>query len=96
MTTGDSALFPTFVFFTYILPRYFGWKDVFAGRPKLAAWWGLMQQDVHTKRVRGAYASYNADIQLPILCMHAALCVCKSYASSTTLSRCSCIHMTAL
>jgi hypothetical protein len=51
MTTGDSALFPTFVFFTYILPRYFGWRDVFAGRPKLAAWWALMQQDAHTKRV---------------------------------------------
>jgi hypothetical protein len=51
MTTGDSALFPTFVFCTYILPRYFGWSDVFAGRPKLAAWWGLMQQDPHTKRV---------------------------------------------
>jgi hypothetical protein len=51
MTTGDSALFPTFVFFTYILPRYFGWSDVFAGRPKLAAWWALVQQDAHAKRV---------------------------------------------
>jgi hypothetical protein len=53
MTTGDSALFPTFVFMTYILPRYFGWRDVFAGRPKLAAWWSRMQQDTHAKRVSG-------------------------------------------
>ncbi|WIA30397.1 hypothetical protein OEZ86_000482 [Tetradesmus obliquus] len=51
ITTGDSALFPTVVIMTYILPRYFGWRDVFAGRPKLAAWWGRMQQDEHAKRV---------------------------------------------
>lgn len=51
ITTGDSALFPTVVFMTYILPRYFGWRDVFVGRPKLAAWWGRMQQDEHAKRV---------------------------------------------
>lgn len=51
ITTGDSALMPTFVFLTYILPKYFGWRDVFAGRPKLAAWWQHMQQDPHAERV---------------------------------------------
>ncbi|KAF8069416.1 GST3 [Scenedesmus sp. PABB004] len=51
ITAGDSALFPTFVFCTYILPRYFGWPDVFAGRPKLAAWWAALQRDPHAKRV---------------------------------------------
>lgn len=52
VTAADSALMPTFVFLTFILPRYFGWRDVFAGRPKLAAWWGRMQQDTASKRVR--------------------------------------------
>lgn len=51
LTAGDSALMPTFVFLTFILPRYFGWNDVFAGRPKLAAWWARMQQDPVARRV---------------------------------------------
>lgn len=51
VTAADSALMPTFVFLTFILPRYFGWRDVFVGRPKLAAWWGRMQQDAASKRV---------------------------------------------
>lgn len=53
ITAGDSALLPTFVFITFILPRYFGAKDVFAGRPKLAAWWSNMQADLVAKRVSG-------------------------------------------
>eukprot|EP00775_Hariotina_reticulata_P011007 gene11007-11161_t len=51
ITAGDSALVGTFVFFTFTLERYFGWPDVFAGRPKLATWWKLMQQDPAAKRV---------------------------------------------
>ncbi|KAF5838786.1 hypothetical protein DUNSADRAFT_2248 [Dunaliella salina] len=38
MTTADGALFPTIVFMQYILPKFFGWKDIFANRPKLAVW----------------------------------------------------------
>lgn len=57
VTAGDSALMPTFVFLTFILPRYFGWRDVFAGRPKLGAWWARMQQDPPSKRVSGAAAT---------------------------------------
>ena len=30
-TTADAALFPTFVFMNFMLPRFFGWEDVFAG-----------------------------------------------------------------
>jgi hypothetical protein len=52
ITSGDSALLGTFVFLTFILPRYFGWRDVFAGRPKLAAWWAAMQADPCARRVR--------------------------------------------
>ena len=37
--TADAALFPTFVFMTYILPSIFGWEDVFKARPLLSAWW---------------------------------------------------------
>lgn len=51
LTAGDAALLPTFVFLTYILPRYFGWSDVFAGRPKLAAWWERMAADSVAARV---------------------------------------------
>eukprot|EP00878_Enallax_costatus_P031450 GHUV01034395.1.p3 GENE.GHUV01034395.1~~GHUV01034395.1.p3 ORF type:complete len:126 (-),score=44.72 GHUV01034395.1:2325-2702(-) len=51
VTSADSALLPTFVFMTYILPKYFGWRDVFAGRQKLAAWWDRMQQDPAAQKV---------------------------------------------
>lgn len=53
ITSGDSALFPTFVFMNHILPKYFGWSSVFAGRPKLEGWWAAMQQDPHAAKVRG-------------------------------------------
>jgi len=33
--TADAALFPTYVFMHYILPRHFGWKDFFAGQARL-------------------------------------------------------------
>ncbi|KAL4440204.1 hypothetical protein ABPG75_003205 [Micractinium tetrahymenae] len=48
---GDAALFPTFVFFTEILPKHFGWASVFEGRPKLAAWWAAVQADPEAARV---------------------------------------------
>lgn len=48
---GDGALVPTFVFYTYILPRHFGWKSVFTNRPKLAAWWDAVSADPECARV---------------------------------------------
>lgn len=48
---GDGALLPTFVFFTYILPRHFGWNSVFTNRPKLAAWWDAVSADPEGARV---------------------------------------------
>jgi glutathione S-transferase len=53
MSTADGALAPTFAFITHILPRYFGWEDVFAGRPKLAAWWAAVSADPAAARVLG-------------------------------------------
>lgn len=51
MTTADSAWFPTVVFFRQMLPDVFGWKDVFSGRPSLAAWWEAVSADPHAARV---------------------------------------------
>lgn len=48
---GDGALFPTFVFFTHILPSKFGWPGVFEGRPKLEAWWAAVSADPEAQRV---------------------------------------------
>jgi hypothetical protein len=48
---GDSALFPTFVFCCWILPSKFGWQSVFAGRPKLEAWWAAVNADPVAQRV---------------------------------------------
>lgn len=51
ITTADSAIFPTVVFVKQMLPDVFGWEDVFAGRPKLAAWWEALQGDPAAVRV---------------------------------------------
>lgn len=48
---GDGAIFPTFVFMTYILPKYFGWKSVFTGRPKLERWWNTVTKDADAAKV---------------------------------------------
>lgn len=77
ITAGDSALLPTFVFLTFILPRYFGWQDVFAGRPKLAAWWAHMQQDPAAKRVSAAAAAAAAASDQTVLRQCSDLDGCK-------------------
>ncbi|PNW74809.1 hypothetical protein CHLRE_12g508850v5 [Chlamydomonas reinhardtii] len=51
ITAADAALFPTFVFFDFILPTYFGWKDVFAGKPKLKSWWENMKKDAEGAKI---------------------------------------------
>lgn len=64
VTTADSALAPTFEFMTFILPRVFGWKDVFAGRPALRRWWAAVREDAAMKRVldevRGGLEAWEA------------------------------------
>lgn len=52
ITTADSAVFPTVVFMRLMLVDVFGWRDVFAGRPALAAWWEALQRDAAARRVR--------------------------------------------
>jgi glutathione S-transferase len=52
-STADAALFPTFCFYTAILPRHFGWSEgPFRGRPRLASWWAAMLRDPQAARVR--------------------------------------------
>jgi glutathione S-transferase len=52
LSAADVALFPHVAFMTEILPRYFGWKDIFHGRPKLAKWWAMVQSDPVMAKVR--------------------------------------------
>jgi glutathione S-transferase len=66
MSSADGALFPTFVFLTYMLPAYFGWANVFAGRPKLAAWWAAVNKDPVAARVGGL----GADVGMHVAGVH--------------------------
>ena len=43
VTTADAAIAPTVEFMVFILPRVFGWRDVFAGRPALKRWWASLR-----------------------------------------------------
>ncbi len=47
---ADAALTPTIFFMNTFLPA-FGQKPAIEGRPKLAAWWGKIQERDSTKRV---------------------------------------------
>jgi glutathione S-transferase len=51
-TMADAALTPTVFFLKQFLPAL-GSKDPFEGRPKLAAWWGQIQERPSTKKVLG-------------------------------------------
>ena len=52
-STADAALFPTFVFMTHLLPKYFGWENVFDGRPSLERWYKHMStEDACAKKIK--------------------------------------------
>ena len=54
---ADAALYPSFCFYTHILPRHLGWGGgVFAGRPRLAAWWAVMGGDAQAAEVGAGIA----------------------------------------
>lgn len=63
MSYADTAILPTIVFCNYILPRFFGWPGIFEERPKLQAWWKLMNLDPDTGKViqeiEGGLESWN-------------------------------------
>jgi glutathione S-transferase len=52
LSTADAALFPTFVFYTHMLPAKFGWRSVFTGKPRLERWWGAMCDEPAAAAVR--------------------------------------------
>ena len=43
ITLADLTLYPTFLYFTYFLPKVFKWPDVFAEKPKLRRWFRHMR-----------------------------------------------------
>jgi len=51
-TLADAALTPTIFFMVNFLSQ-FGAKGPLEGRPKLAAWWGRIQERPSTKKVTG-------------------------------------------
>lgn len=51
-TLADCALVPTF-FFMNVVPPLLGGKPPFDGHPKLAAWWGKVQERDSVKKVLG-------------------------------------------
>jgi len=53
ITLADLALYPTFIFFEFMLPLVFGWPTVLGNRPKLQAWMTAMEQIAEVKEVRG-------------------------------------------
>jgi len=59
-STADAALFPTFIFMTFILPSIFGWGDVFFNKPKLQAWYEHMKKDEAGSRV---YTEVHSSLQ---------------------------------
>jgi len=61
-TLADAALTPTLFFAVNLLPA-FGAKSPLEGRPKLAAWWGRVQERPSTKKVLGEQAAAMAAMQ---------------------------------
>lgn len=63
VSLADATWLPTMVFCEYILPRKFGWKDVFHNRPKLRTWWEAMHQlpegNQVDEEVRGALQQWD-------------------------------------
>ena len=49
LTLADMTWFPTCVFMEFMLPRVFGWPDLFAAGapqlPKIAAWYQMLQRE---------------------------------------------------
>lgn len=72
---ADASIFPHFVFITYMLPRFFGWPDVFSGRPRLAEWWAAVQRDPLAAKVR-ACVPENESAAAPSNCPRRARWIC--------------------
>lgn len=51
ITSADGALFPTFVFFDFMLPQFFGWQLFGPTRPKLSTWWAAVNEDPEAAKV---------------------------------------------
>lgn len=47
VSLADAAMFPTTIFFMYILPRHFDWKEEEVLGPKLMKWWNFLVIAIH-------------------------------------------------
>jgi glutathione S-transferase len=61
-TLADAALTPTIFFMNNFLPA-FGQKPALEGRPKLAAWWGKVQERESTKKALAEQGAALAALQ---------------------------------
>jgi glutathione S-transferase len=61
---ADAAVFPTLIFMDFLLPKYFGWKSAFEGRPALEREYAAMMKDAAGKatydEVRGGLEAWEA------------------------------------
>lgn len=61
---ADAAVFPTLIFMDFLLPKYFGWKSAFEGRPALEREYAAMMKDTAGKatydEVRGGLEAWEA------------------------------------
>ena len=50
---GGRGVVSDFVFMTHLLPKYFGWENVFDGRPSLERWYKHMStEDACAKKIK--------------------------------------------
>merc|ERR550525_641320 len=56
LTLADLTWFPTTIFMEFMLPRVFGWPDIFRGLegplPAVARWWTKISEEPAFKEVR--------------------------------------------
>jgi len=54
VTLPDISLYPTMVFYQFILQEYWSWQpyEMFEGRPLLARWWDHVNEDSVVQRIR--------------------------------------------
>ena len=54
LSLADFSVYPTILFFTFYMPRVFGWREdaVFHARPRLADWFHEMGAVAATAKVR--------------------------------------------
>ncbi|KAK9805824.1 hypothetical protein WJX73_004301 [Symbiochloris irregularis] len=53
ISCADIAILPTLIWMNFIMPRFFGWKSIFSGRPKLQSLFEAMQKEPAGAKING-------------------------------------------